>query len=231
MRALPGADLEAADIAAQALVLVALVLLAQRHRALEGGEIALLHADAGAVEGQDMIHAAVEKRAVVADEQKAVLRGQIIADLLAPQKVQVIGRFVDEQVVLVAAEQRRQLELRLLAPAERVKRAAQRVLRHRQEPQLAPQPPLGRAARERERHAQRGQRLVGNGEGEIGEAGGRVHRAVVGQLAHQQAQQRGLPAPVAPHKPQPPARVHLKRQVGKNVVPAALVGKGEMLYG
>ena len=62
-----------------------------------------------------MVDAAVQKRAVVRDEQKAGLFGQIPADERAARLVEMVRRLVDEQIPALAREKQRQQDLRLLA--------------------------------------------------------------------------------------------------------------------
>ena len=77
-----------------------------------------------------MVDAAVQKRAVVRDEQKAGLFGQIPADERAARLVEMVRRLVDEQIPALAREKQRQQDLRLLAAGKCGKRAVQRVVRH-----------------------------------------------------------------------------------------------------
>ena len=73
-----------------------------------------LHLDLGAIERQDVVHAAVEKGAVMADEKKALFHVQVPADQFSAADIKVVGRLVDEQKPVFPREEQAELQLGLL---------------------------------------------------------------------------------------------------------------------
>ena len=77
VRLLPARLRKARDFALQARVLLQLELVARVAVEAPGAVVALLHLDALAVEGEDVVAGAVEQRAVVRDEDEPLLRRKI----------------------------------------------------------------------------------------------------------------------------------------------------------
>ena len=112
---LPGCLLQPPDLLFQLGVLGQLVGVPALLVLVPGGEIAPLELDAAGVDGEDVVHAAVQKRAVVGYQQKAPFAPEIAADQLPACPVQMVGGLVDQQEVVLVREHRRKLELCPLA--------------------------------------------------------------------------------------------------------------------
>ena len=105
------------------------------------GKIPLLHLDTAAVDGQDVIHAAVQKGAVVGHQQEALFAAEIAAHQRPPHLIQMVGGLVDEKKAVFPGKEHGQQELGLLAAGQRGKGTVQCVLRHLQRRQLPQEPP------------------------------------------------------------------------------------------
>ena len=114
--------LQAADLPLQFVVLPPLPLLLLREVLQIGRTVPAAHLDPRAVERKHMVDAAVQKAAVVRDDDKPPLFVEIGRDLFARPKVEMVGRLVNEQKLLPAAEECREQHLGLLAVGERFKR-------------------------------------------------------------------------------------------------------------
>ena len=186
--------------------------------------------DAASVDGQDVIHAAVQERPVVGHQQEPLFAAEIPAHQLPARAVEVVGGLVDEQEAVFPGKEHRQQQLGLLTPGQRGKRPVQRVLGHLQRRQFPQKPPRGHIRADARQQLHGGLRRVRHVEGEVVKAHAGVYRALIGVLPLQEPQQRGLAAPVSARQPQPPVGVELKADVFKDVVVAALVAEREVGY-
>ena len=197
---------------------------------LPGVVIALHHPGVASVECQHMVHAAVEKGAVMADQQKAVLAPEIARHQLAPVRVQMVGRLVDQGIGILPRKQRAEQRLGLFAPAERAKGTFQRLLPNAQQLPFPQDLPLLRAGRRQPEHLQGRQGGVRHLIGKIYRLQREANRALKRHAPCHQAKQRGLASPVAADQPQPPAGVQIQVQMFKNGL-AARIGKGKISDG
>ena len=195
-----------------------------------GGEAAALDLHAGPVQGQDVVHAAVQEIPVVGHQQKAPLFPEVRRRGPPSGGVQMVGGLVDEEIPLLPAEQRRQQALGLLPAGERVEGPVQRPGVHPQQARLPQKLPLLRrradGAEDVQRHPGRVRHLIG----EV-RAGQRMgDAAAMGILPHQQPQKGGLSPAVAAQKAQLPVRVELKAHMVIDIVIAARIGKGQVIH-
>ena len=140
-RRLRGRGFQAADVLLQLFVAAVLKLVLPRAVFGPGGKIPLLNLYAGTVDGQDMVHAAVQKRPVVRNEDKPLFPVQVPAQNRARLHVQVVGRLVDQQKISLPRKQGAEQNLCLLAAAERIEGPVQDFvvrLQHGQLPLDAP---------------------------------------------------------------------------------------------
>ena len=82
-----------------------------------GGEIAFADLDACFVDRQNVIHAAIQKSAVMGHQNKALLGIQIPAYQLPAGKIQMVGRFINQQKLIFFGKQNSQLQFGLFAIA------------------------------------------------------------------------------------------------------------------
>ena len=76
-----------------------------------------------------MVHAAIQKAAVMGYKNKSLFAVQIPADDFPSPDIQVVGRLVDEQKVIFLGKQHRQLQFGLLPSGECIIRAVKQFLR------------------------------------------------------------------------------------------------------
>ena len=81
--------------------------------------IPLHHPHVSAIEAEHMVNAAVQKRAVVADEDETVLAPEIIRHQCTSLHIQVIRRLVNQRIGVLSGKQRRQQRLGLFTLGER----------------------------------------------------------------------------------------------------------------
>lgn len=132
LRRLPGALVQPADFFFQALVPFELIGVLPVELLFPRVVIALNDLKTGFVDAEDVIYTVVQKGAVVADQQKAVLPAQILRHRPAAQQIQMIGGLVDQGISILPGEQGAEQRLGLLAPAQGGEGPVQRVLRHLQ---------------------------------------------------------------------------------------------------
>ena len=144
------------------------------------GKIPLLHLDAAAVDGQDVIYAAVQKGAVVGHQQEALFAAEIAAHQRPPQLIQMVGGLVDEEKAVFPGKEHGQQELGLLAAGQRGKGTVQCVLRHLQRRQLPQEPPRSHVGADALQQLHGTQRWVLHGVGKIVEAHAGVYCALIG---------------------------------------------------
>ena len=107
----PGGLLEAAHVLPEAVVLGLLELLEAVKVLLPGGVISRLDLDVRPVQGQDVVHAAVQEAAVVGHQDKAPLPLEVGRNQLPPLGVQVVGGLVNKGEAPLPEEQGRQEDL------------------------------------------------------------------------------------------------------------------------
>ena len=186
LRSLPGALIQPADLFFQPLVPLELVGVLPVKLLLPGVIIALNDLKAGFVDAEDVIHAVVQKGAVMAHQQKAVLSAQVFRHGLTAQQIQMIGRLVDQGISVLPGEQSAEQCLGLLTPAQGGEGTVQRVLRHFQQPHFLHQLPLRFPSRGLLHHVQGHVLRIGHGIGKIDRLKGQADLPAVGQLAHHQ---------------------------------------------
>ena len=228
---LPGGLLQPGDLLLQSGVLRQLRFVLPPPVFQPGGAAALPDLDGGPVDGQDVVHAAVQKGLVVGDQDEALLAVQIAAQQLPPPAVQVVGGLVDEQEAVLPQKEGGQEELGPLPVGEGGVGPPEDPLIQLQLGQLPQQPPAGQP-----RTAAGGDLLsalapVLHREGEVVEGHRGADGAPVFVLAHQQPQEGGLPPAVPAHEAQPPVGVQLKARVLKQQLRAAVISKSQVLNG
>ena len=220
-RRAPGRRLQASDLAAKPLVLGGLARIAVLHLLPPGGKVALPHAQPAALDGQHVVAAGVQQRAVVRDEQEALrLPAQIPPQQRTPGGVEVVGRFVDQRVAARLQKQQGQQRAGLLPLGQGVEPARERFGAQAQQAELAGDAPVLGPAQRGGHLAQRA-RGVGHRAGKAAKVNGGGDLAFAGQFPLQQPQQRGLAAAVAAGQAQLPARVKADRSVLEHVIVAA----------
>ena len=144
------------------------------------GKISLLHLDAAAVDGQDVIHTAVQKGTVVGHQQEALFAAEIAAHQRPPHLIQMVGGLVDEKKAVFPGKEHGQQELGLLAAGQRGKGTVQCVLRYLQRRQLPQEPPRGHVGTDALQQLHGTQRRILHGVGEVVEAHAGVYRTLIG---------------------------------------------------
>ena len=227
---LPGCLLQPPDLLFQLGVLGQLVGVPALLVLVPGGEIAPLELDAAGVDGEDVVHAAVQKRAVVGHQQKAPFAPEIAADQLPACPVQMVGGLVDQQEAVVPGKEHGQQNSGPLPAGERGKRAVQCLLRDLQRRKLPQKAPLGHLRADGRQQLQGALLRVRHRVGKVVEAHAGADGSPVGVHSLQKPEQGGFSPAVAAGGIQPPVGVDLEADVFKNVVAAALVAEGQVGY-
>ena len=174
------------DIAHEPLVFRKLVSVLPRLVFPPGGKVPACHGDVRPVDGKDVIHAAVEERAVVAYEDETLLCPEVIPQKRAAFRVEVVRGLVDEQKVVFPEKQRRKERPCALSGAQGHKRAVEDSCVHAHAPKFPQKHPFRGALGHFREHIERVAALIRHGEREIGEAHGGADGALVFIFAEQQ---------------------------------------------
>ena len=222
--------MQRADLFFQTVVAVLFVVLPPGEVFRPGGIVAALHLDVGAVQRQDVVHAAVQELPVVGDQNEPPLALEIGGHAAAGFGVQVVGGLVDEQEPPLVQEQRGQQGLGLFPRRQGRKRAVQRIVGHAQAGKFAFQFPFLCVGADPGQHGAGGAFGAGNGIGEVVEAHRGLDAAGIFVVAHQQAQQRRFAAAVAADEAQLPVGVDLERYIVKDGFAAGRIRKSQMFH-
>ena len=230
VRAPPGRLLEAADVFFQPGVLLQLCLLTALEVFKPGGEGPALDLDGGAVQGEDVIHTAVQEPAVVGDQDKTFLPSEIGRDQGTALGIQVVGGLVDEEEMSLVEEERRQQDLALLPAGEGGEGPLQDLRLHVQQSQLPQKFPFLGLRTDFLQDSLGELVFVRDGVGEVVKDHGVGDPALVFVLPLQQPQKGGFPPAVAAYEAQLPAAVQLEGDVVEDGVEAPGIGEAEVFY-
>ena len=193
-----------------------------------GGEVSDLQLRPRLLKGEDVVDAAVEKGAVVRDQDEAGLGAQIAADHFSAVAVEVVGGLVDQRKVVLLQKERRQKELGPLPVAQGAKGTIEHIGRERKQVDFPQELPVFAVRAGLSCDLAGAKISVLRLMGEIHEMSGGVDASAPDQRFAQQLEQRGLAAPVAAHQTQAPACVERQGQVFEDRGVRPLVGKGEI---
>ena len=194
------------------------------------GKIPPAHLDIGSIDRQDMIHAAIQECSVVGYQDKPPLGIQIPAHQLPPPDIQMVRRLVNQQEIVFLAEQHRQLELGPLSVAQRLIGAVKHLVIQLELPHLPGDLPVFKGWIHCLRRLQRGGAAVRHRVREIGKIHRRADASLVLELSPEQIHKGRFSPAIPAGKAQLPVCIQLKADVFKNVLVAALIGKGQILY-
>ena len=224
----PGRLFQTPDVPAQPFILGLFQGLPLLEVGKPGGKVPALDLDAGPVEGEDVVDAAVQETPVVGDEDEALLFLQVGRHHGPRPGVEVVGGLVDEQKVPLVQKQAGQQDFGLLPVGEAAEGPLQHVGPDREQGELPFQLPAVRAGADAAQHLPGGAVRVGDGVGEIVERDRGADGAAVFVLPPQQPEKGGLAAPVAADEAQFPAGVQPEADVFKNGVIAGRIRKTQV---
>ena len=190
------------------------------------GEIAPADLNVRPVDGENVIHAAVQERAVMGHQNEAPLAIQVPAHQLTALNIQVVRRLVDQQEVVLLGKQHRKLQFCLFAVAERSIGTVQNLILQPQLVHLTSYTPVF-VVGVHGLHSLDGELSgVCHMVGKVGKGHRSGNAAPVLVLPQKQIQKGGLAPAIAPGEAQPPVGVQLKADIFEDVFIAAVVGKG-----
>ena len=186
----------------------------------------------GVVQGQDVVHTAIQKSPVVGHQQEPPAQiTEVFRHQRPARAVQMVGGLVDHRVGLLVQEEPGQKRPGLLPTAEGGERPVQQFLPQPQLGQLPVQPPLLPRWGVLQQDVPRAPALVRHRPGPQPAAPLEGDGPPALQLPRQQAEEGGLAPAVPAHQAQFPVGVQLEVQPLKHRGVVPVVGEIQVLYG
>ena len=177
-----------------------------------------------------MVHAAVQKPAVMGHQNIAPLAPEIPGHQRPPLHVQMVCWFVNEGKPPLVQKEGRQQSPGPLPVGEGGKGAFQQLRLQLQWGKLPQQLPLLGLGTQFQQDLSRASLHFLNGRGKIAHRHRAENGPAIRKFPLEQPQQCGLSSAVASHKSQPPTGVDLKAAILKHILSAARIGKRQVIY-